>query len=106
MFRFLIKAIGLWIVAAGFIAAVVDGTRSVAASSLVMTPFGQSWFEFSPGTLNLSQAVIQRNVAPWLWDPVIQTALMAPTALVLMGLGFLIMLLGTKRRRPYEAVEA
>jgi hypothetical protein len=31
---------------------------------------------------------------------------MAPTALVLMGLGFLIMLLGTKRRRPYEPVEA
>lgn len=106
MFRFLLRAVGLWIVAAGFVAAVIDGTRSVAASSLVLTPFGQTWYEFSPSTLNVAQAAIQRNVAPWLWDPVIQSALLAPTALVLIGLGVLVMLLGTKRRRAYEPQEA
>ena len=32
---------------------------------------GQLWFNISPDTLNLSQAVIQRYVHPSVWDPII-----------------------------------
>ncbi|MEE8123761.1 MAG: hypothetical protein V3T93_06630 [Alphaproteobacteria bacterium] len=39
---------------------------------------GEWWFEIDRASLNLSQAVIQRYVHPFLWDPVIQTVLRTP----------------------------
>jgi hypothetical protein len=36
---------------------------------------GELWYRLDRGSLNLVQAVIQRYVATWLWDPVIQTIL-------------------------------
>ncbi len=39
---------------------------------------GELWFELHPGSLNLSQAVVQRYLHPWLWEPAIVTVLRAP----------------------------
>ncbi len=39
---------------------------------------GELWFDLHPGSLNLSQAVIQRYLHPWLWEPAIVTVLRAP----------------------------
>ncbi len=39
---------------------------------------GEWWFEIDRASLNLAQAVIQRYVHPFLWDPVIQTVLRTP----------------------------
>lgn len=44
---------------------------------------GEQWFKINPASLNISQAAIQRYVAPWLWEPVITTILLWPTWLVL-----------------------
>jgi hypothetical protein len=44
---------------------------------------GELWFRLDRGSLNLVQAVIQRYVAAWLWDPVIQTVLQFYALLVL-----------------------
>jgi hypothetical protein len=101
MIRFLLRMIGLWLVAGALVMAVVDGSRSLAAGAVALTPVGQVWFSLSPTTLNAAQAGVQRHVAPWLWDPVIQTALLAPMALVLIGLGFGLMLLGAPRKRVF-----
>jgi hypothetical protein len=43
MFRFLSRFLGVWLVAAALVAATVDGAKSIAASSLVLTPFGETW---------------------------------------------------------------
>ncbi len=39
---------------------------------------GELWFDLHRGSLNLSQAVIQRYLHPWLWEPAIVTVLRAP----------------------------
>ena len=39
---------------------------------------GELWFDFHRASLNLSQAVIQRYLHPWLWEPAIVTVLRAP----------------------------
>ena len=44
---------------------------------------GKLWFDLDHASLNLVQAVIQRYVAAWLWDPVIETILLWPATLVL-----------------------
>lgn len=48
---------------------------------------GEVWYAISPGTLNLTQAVIERYVAEWLWNPVALTLLLWPAAAVCCGAG-------------------
>ncbi len=45
--------------------------------------FGELWAAIDRGSLNLIQAVIQRYVAPWLWEQVVLPLLLAPAWLVL-----------------------
>ena len=40
MLRFLARAVGLLLVAAGFVGLVIDGTRSMANSAVSFTPLG------------------------------------------------------------------
>ena len=60
---------------------------------------GKLWFDIHPGSLNATQAVIQRYVLPALWDPVIQTVLTWPAWAVLGVPGFLLAWLFRRRRR-------
>jgi hypothetical protein len=98
MFKFIARLFGLLLIAAALVAGIADATRSIASSSLVMTPLGKTWYDIDAGSLNLSQAVIERHVWPPLWDPVMITVLQQPTWLVLLVLGALFLLLGAKRR--------
>ena len=63
---------------------------------------GQLWFDLSRSSLNLVQAVVQRYIHPFLWDPIIVTILLCWAFAVLMMLGLLILALSGRRarRRP------
>ncbi len=64
--------------------------------------FGEIAFRLMPEWLNLSQAVIQRYVAAWLWDPLIQTLLLWPAWPALAAIGLTLLLwsrLGGRKRR-------
>lgn len=64
-----------------------------------MIVFGEIAFRLFPEWLNTAQAVIQRYVSAWLWDPAIQTFLLWPAWPILGGLGLLLLLPGRQRRR-------
>ncbi|WP_349359301.1 hypothetical protein [Stappia sp.] len=98
MIRFVVRLLGLWLLAVALVMLVVDGTKTIAAAQWMATPLGQLWFDFAPESLNTAQAAIQRHVAPVLWDPVIQTVLTWPAWAVAGPLGFLLMWLGERRR--------
>jgi hypothetical protein len=62
---------------------------------------GQLWFDLNRSSLNLAQAVVQRYIHPFLWDPIIVTILLCWAFAVLMVLGLLILALsGRRARRP------
>ena len=94
MFRSLSTLLGLLALALAVITAVLDLTRSIANSALTITPLGLEWFNFAPASLNLSQAIVQRYVHEWLWDPVIQSILLMPSWLVFVLLATLFLWLG------------
>ena len=96
--RFIISMIGLWTCALALLALVLDGVRSIAANEIVMKSLGATWFELDTASLNLTQAIIQRNVHPFIWDPVVQWILMMPTWLVAGLIGSVLVYLGRKRR--------
>jgi len=60
---------------------------------------GQLWFDLSPGSLNLAQAVVQRYIHPTLWDPVITSVLFLWASPFLLVLGIALVWLFRKRGR-------
>ncbi|MDB5572236.1 MAG: hypothetical protein JWN93_3419 [Hyphomicrobiales bacterium] len=97
MFRFLVRTIGLLALAAGFASLVIDGTKSIAASSLLVTAFGETCFKLFPRTFPGLQPLIEQNVHPLLWDPFLLSVLLLPTWLVMGLLGLLLLWLAQPR---------
>ncbi len=63
---------------------------------------GQLWYEVNRSSLNLVQAVTQRYIHPFLWDPIIVTILLSWAFAVLMILGVLLLAVFRKRPRRYS----
>ncbi len=72
---------------------------ALSAGSWRMIALGEMWFKLHTASLNISQAAIQRYVAPWLWEPVITTILLWPGWAVFGVPGVLASVFCRKRRR-------
>jgi len=97
--KFILRILGYGLLAVAIIAGISDASSSIALSKIHLAPLGQVWFDLSPETLNLAQAVIQRYVHPALWDPVLQTVLTWPVWAVFAPLGLALLWIGAQRRR-------
>jgi hypothetical protein len=94
MLKGLIRLAGFLFTAAGFVQVVIDGTRSIAADAFVYTPLGESLHDYAPRWLEHLAAAI----GPQAFERIALPALSAPTALVLIVLGLLLLFMA--RRRP------
>ena len=97
MIRFLFRFIGLWLLAAGFIFVVYDGTKSIAGNALFLTKVQEVWSNVHQSSLVALKPMLEKYAAA-LWDPGMTTLLDQPIALVLIVLGALLLLLGRKRK--------
>jgi len=100
MIRFLVRVIGLLLVAAGFVGVVVDGTRSIANQEIVFAPLGEILFQLFPGSFPMLEPAITRHVSPVLWDPVLLTILLWPASIVAFVLGAILLWLSQKPAEP------
>ena len=102
---FVFRFVGLVFIAGMLAAAVVDATKSIAASSLTVTSVGQWWFSLSRTSLDATRQIVQGSIDPhiggWLWDPVIQTLLSLPTWLALGVPGAVLIAIAPTARRSY-----
>ncbi len=87
--RALIGCLGVLLIGAALWPAAREAL-ALAAGQHAFIPLGQLWFEIDPPSLNMAQAGIQRHVAPWLWEDVIQTVLEQPAWPVLGCLGLVV----------------
>ena len=99
MFRFLFRFMAMVALAVAVIMAVVDATRTIAASELVLTPLNTSWLAVSPDTFAALQILVAEKAHPLLWDPVIVSILALPGAVVLAVLALLLFAVGRKPDR-------
>lgn len=93
MIRFLFRLLGFLILAGGFVALVIDGTRAIASGKLDLTAAAASWAAVSPDTLQSARAAVGEAGAAAL-----DGVLAQPTCLVLGLIGLLFMLIGRRRR--------
>jgi hypothetical protein len=99
LLRALFRLCGFLLIAAGFVAAVMDGARSIAHSGLDYAKLGETGMRLLGERFLLIQPAVERHVHPLLWDPVLLTVLLAPTSLLLLLLGLGLYRLG-KRADP------
>jgi hypothetical protein len=99
MIRFLSRTLGLLFLAAAFIFLVYDGTRSIAANTLLYSRVDEIWSLVHQASLQQLQPLIEKNAPPWLWDPVMTTILDAPAIVVLAVVGAILIVLG-RRKKP------
>jgi hypothetical protein len=103
MIRFLLRLLGFLILAGGFVALVIDGTRSIAAGAAAFTPAATSWAAASAETLESARAFVADLGSPIAADA-FSGLLSLPTFAVLGGIGVLLMLLGRRPRRTVGVV--
>ena len=98
MIRFLFRFIGLWILAAGFVALVRDGTKSIAGNAIFITRLGEDWNNVQASTLESLKVLVERYAGAPGWDIVSTYLLGAPTWLVLGIIGSIFILIGRKKK--------
>ncbi len=99
MIRTTLRILGFVLLALGLFLLFRDFWASLEARELTFVAGGELWYRLHPGSLNLLQAGIQRNVAPEIWDPGIVAVLLAPASVILSVLGILLMVVSRRRRR-------
>ena len=99
MFRFLFRLMATVSLAVAVIMAVLDVTRTIAASRLVLTPLGESWLGVSPATLDTVQRFLIDNAHPLVWNPVVVFILGQPGFVVFGVLAFLLYAIGHRPER-------
>jgi hypothetical protein len=99
MFRFLLRLMATFALAVAVIMAVLDVTRTIAASRLVLTPLRESWRAVSPSTLERLQSFIVDQAHPLLWNPVMVFILDQPGFAVFGLLALLLYAIGHRPER-------
>lgn len=92
--RFLLRLVGYLCIAAGFIALVIDGARSIANAGLRFTTLGETLTSLIHERYAQIQPAVERNLHPLLWDPVLLSLMRTPTMLVALVFGFALLWLG------------
>ena len=100
MLRFLVRAIGLLLLAGGFIALIVDGTRSLAASSLYVTSIDAALEAAGPAISQGLEKWVLAHLPHFVWDPVLVHFLRLPLSGAMLAFGGLCVLLTHKA--PHE----
>ena len=92
-----------WIFVATALATITyEAIESVNAGRWDVVTLGDMWRGLHAPSLGLARAAIERNVAPWLWQPAIATALLCP-GWIAFGVpgGSMAWLCRRRRRRRY-----
>jgi hypothetical protein len=94
MLRLLTRFIGLLLLAGGFIALIVDGTRSLAGGELLVTTLRRGLSEAAPA---LYKSIVAEMAAKSVLDLTMTPLMTLPISLTLGALGALLIVFSHKR---------
>lgn len=93
------RVVGWIVILAGLSLLLRDAIAWVDTRSWAPVVLGQLWYELDRSSLNLVQAMTQRYIARFLWDPIIVGILLCWAFAVLLMAGALLLAVCRKRRR-------
>ncbi|MGF7008345.1 hypothetical protein [Aminobacter sp. BE322] len=98
MIRFVFRLAAAIALSVAVIMAVLDATRTVAVSRLVMTPLDTSWSTASPSTFAATEGFVRDKAGPAAWDAVVVPLLDLPGFAIFAAIAFLLYAVGHRRR--------
>ena len=98
MIRFLLRFVGLLLLALGFIFLVYDGIVSLSASSILLTKTSDIWNAVHDRSLAAFQTLVERHAGPDIWQVVIAPILEQPASAVSCILGVILIVIGRKKK--------
>ncbi|HTM77275.1 MAG TPA: hypothetical protein VL133_06565 [Devosia sp.] len=97
--RLLLRIAGTWLVGLALVLAVIDGTKSLGASTLVLTSLADSWNAINPASLLAVREFFDSRYFADLLDGAMAALLGYPAFAVIGVPGILLALLGRAPRR-------
>jgi hypothetical protein len=97
MIRFLLRFIGLCLLALAFIFFVYDGTKTIANQQMIFMKLSDAWAIVDQNSLNAVQNWLKLKFA-FAWDPYLQKIFDLPTWVVLGIVATILILLGRKKK--------
>jgi hypothetical protein len=97
MIRFLLRFIGLCLLALAFVFFVYDGTKTIANQQLITMKVSDAWAIVDQNSLKLVQDWLKLKLA-WAWDPYLEKIFDLPTWVVLGIVATILILLGRKKK--------
>jgi hypothetical protein len=98
MIRFLLRFVGLLLLALAFIFVIYDGMKSIAGGGILLTRFSQFWREIHAGSLDALQATVEHHVNAEVWQNAVAPVLNQPAFVICGVLGIVLILLGRKKK--------
>jgi hypothetical protein len=97
MIRFLLRFVGLLLLALGFIFLVYDGIRSISDGSILLTRTSEVWNVVHDRSLAALQALVERHAGPDIWQ-ILARILEQPASAAACILGVILIVLGRKKK--------
>ena len=97
MIRFLLRFLGLLLLALAFIFVIYDGMKSIADRTFYATALSQFWTEIHAASLQAAQTSVER-LSGTLWSLAVAPVLDQPAAVVFAVLGAVLIVLGRKKK--------
>ena len=98
MIRFLLRFVGLLLLALAFIFVVYDGIRSISDGSLLLTTTSYVWNIIHDHSLQAFHAAIARYAGAETWQIAVAPILNQPASALCCVLGVLLIVLGRKKK--------
>ena len=98
MIRFVLRFIGLLLLALGFIFLVYDGIRSISDGSILLTRTSEVWNVVNDQSLIMLQSLVERRAGADVWQVGIAPILRQPASAVACALGVILIVLGRKKK--------
>jgi hypothetical protein len=92
--RFIFRITGTWLLGMTLILIVMDGTKSLATNSIVLTSLKDAWLIVHAGSLNGFMQVFSEGSLQILWDVVLHHVLSWPGWLVIGVPGMMLLIIG------------
>jgi hypothetical protein len=100
--RLILRVIGTWLLGIALILVVIDGTRSLAANALVLTPLADFWTMLNPPSLAAVHGFAESRLFGAVLVPALDAVLNYPGFAVIGVPGIVLAVLGrTRRARRY-----
>ncbi len=98
MIRFVLRFVGLLLLALAFIFVVYDGMKSIADRDVYLTRIGQFWIDIHGASAKAFEDAIGSMLGSGVWQVAIQPVLDQPASAFFAVLAVVLILLGRKKR--------